>query len=174
MSRLAARPYPLRQKVGPFIRGLLEASPLVEVAVSGLGRGITAGERAGYISRIAGRGAARHIYRAFLFGLDEDEQETLGRAFELRYEASRRMGEGAQGRWGSRVGEMEARDMVASAFILLRDGHVDSVKAQLGFACILYADGMKEHASELISKGRLGRMALEVLVSKCNGSGHVA
>lgn len=182
MNRRIHGTYSMRQKIGPFIRGLLDASPLVEIALSGLERDVAESERSAYIGRIAERGSTSHIFRAFQSGLGIGEQEALASAFERRYEASKLQYEkdlhGSESALSApmllELRRTYMRDSVAHAFILLRDGYVESERAQLDFASIIYADGLKEHADELMRVGSLRNCARQVLRHKGTENGNVA
>jgi hypothetical protein len=177
-----ADPYPLRDRVRPFFKGIMDASPLVEVSLEGLKRDLGAKRRENYIVKVARSGSTNHIFRAFLSGLSEAEQDMLGEAFEKRYEAAKSQYDRDVYESESALGapmtfelkRMYIRDSVGNAFMLLRDGHVGSEKAQLIFAGIIYADGLVEHAIELIGNKSLGAFAQQILKFKCYGNEHVA
>lgn len=173
-----ADPYPLRDRVRPFFRGLVSASPLVEVALEGLKRDLPDDSRRKYVSRIAGAGSTRHIFRAFLWGLRPSEQDLLGEAFEAKYHAAklgydRDIYESESALGAPAVWEMKKRYMaeaLGDAVMLLREGHVASEKAEMAFASLIWADGMRESASELLEGGRVRSMfARHILGFKSSG-----
>jgi hypothetical protein len=170
-------PYPISHRVKPFFKGIIDASPLVEIALEGLSRDLPQERRKEYIGKIARSGSTRHIFRAFLGGLSVKEQDALGDAYEAKYQAAKNQYDqdvyGSESALGApmtwQLKKRYIMDTVTDAFILLRDGYVVSEKAQLSLAGIIYADGLVEHAQELVGNRALNVFAVQILRFKCHG-----
>ena len=168
--------YRLRDRIRPFRAGLLEGSPLVEVAVEGLRRGVDAELRKDYEIRVATHGSTEQIHAAVLAGLDDDVQELMAVSFLHRFrmtlaEYSRKVESSESGMNGYnlvRDGERYLKDTMEQVVRMLKSGNVTSDKAQTELATIIYSDGTEQQARELLSCGRVsGKFARHILTFKC-------
>ncbi len=170
------RPYALRDRIRPFMAGLLEGTPLVEVAIEGLRRGPPDDLRRDYESRILRGGSTEQIHAALLIGLCEDSQERMAVAFEHRFGLSRdgymRKVEASESAMNGhallKAGERYVKDTIGQVKRLLESGKVTSDKAQMELASIIYAHGTAEDAQEALSGGRpISQFARHILSFKC-------
>jgi hypothetical protein len=155
--------YGLRSKIKPFLAGLLEGSPLVEVAIEGLRRGVSGGRRRDYELRIARHGSTEQIHAALLCGCGIGIQELMAEAFQARYnitlaEYSKKVESSESGMNGHnlvRAGAEYVKATMEQAARLLRSGTVDSDKAQTDFAAMIFADGTEEQAKDVLASGKI-------------------
>ncbi len=168
--------YTFRDKIKPFLAGLLEGSPLVEVAVEGLRRGVDADLRRQYEIRIATHGSTEQIHAALLAGLEGDAQDLMALTFQQRFkltlaEYSRKVESSESGMNGYnllREGERYLKATMEQAVRLLKSGKVTSDKAQTEFASLIYSDGTVEQARELLACGKVdSAFARHILGFKC-------
>lgn len=168
--------YTFRDKIKPFLTGLLDGSPLVEVAVEGLRRGVDADLRKEYEIRIATHGSTEQIHAALLAGLEEDAQDLMALSFQQRFrltlaEYARKVESSESGMHGYnlvREGEKYLKATMEQVVRLLKSGKVCSEKAQTELASMIYADGTIEQARELISCGKVdSAFARHILAFKC-------
>ncbi len=168
--------YRFRDKVKPFLSGLLEGSPLVEVAVEGLRRGVDADLRRQYEIRVATHGSTEQIHAALLAGLEGDAQDLMALTFQQRFrltlaEYSRKVESSESGMNGYnllREGEKYLKATMEQAARLLKSGKVTSEKAQTELASMIYADGTVEQARELLSSDKVDSVfARHILTFKC-------
>ncbi len=168
--------YRFRDKVKPFLAGLLEGSPLVEVAVEGLRRGVGADLRRQYEIRVATHGSTEQIHAALLAGLEGDIQDLMALSFQQRFrltlaEYSRKVESSESGMNGYnllREGDKYLRATTEQAARLLKSGKLTSDKAQTEFASLIYSDGTVEQARELLSSDKVDSVfARHILTFKC-------
>src|SRR5512143_250827 len=168
--------YTLRDKIKPFLAGLLEGSPLVEVAVEGLRRGVDAERRADYEIRVATHGSTEQIHAAMLSGLGEDTQDLMAASFQQRYrltlaEYAKKVESSESGMNGYnlvREGEKYLKATMEQAARMLKSGKVTSEKAQTELASMIFADGTVEQARELLACDNVdSAFAKHILTFKC-------
>ncbi len=162
MSRFRER-YPLRERLRPFISGLLEGTPLVEVAIEGLRRGPPDDLRREYETRILQGGSTEQIHAAMLIGLSGEAQDRMAVAFKKRYqitlvEYTKKVESSESGMHGFglvREREKYIKRTVEQAARLLAAGKVTSECAQEELAWVLAVDGTPEQAREVIAGGKV-------------------
>ncbi|MBU0532948.1 hypothetical protein KKB44_05645 [Candidatus Micrarchaeota archaeon] len=77
--------YRVRDKIGPFFKGLVYGRPFREVATEGLRRELPEEMKAKYAKRIIRWGTTDEIYRILKAGCAEDVQSILTRGFVKRF-----------------------------------------------------------------------------------------
>jgi hypothetical protein len=168
--------YTFRDKIKPFLAGLLEGTPLVEVAVEGLRRGVDAERRKEYEIRIATHGSTEQIHAAMLSGLEPDTQDLMAVTFQQRYkltliEYSKKVESSESGMQGYnlvREGEKYLKSTMEQAVRLLRSGKVTSAQAQMDLASMIYTDGSEAQAREALAGGKItATYARHILRFKC-------
>ncbi|MFN7991743.1 MAG: hypothetical protein U0R44_06330 [Candidatus Micrarchaeia archaeon] len=158
--------YLTRHKIKPFLAGLLEGSPLVEVAIEGLKRPIADDLRREYELRVARHGNTEQIHAAMLAGCSNESQDMLAAAFEHKYNLRmnsehERAYTSESGMHASVVLEISDRykkHTLGQIVRLLKSGKVSADKAQMTFASMIFAEGSAEQASELLTSGKVSSM----------------
>ncbi len=176
MDPAAEGGYTFRDKIKPFLSGLLEGAPLVEVAVEGIRRGVGGGLKHEYVIRVAANGTTEQIHAAMLAGLEANLQDLMAKAFQQRYwitlaDISRKVEGAESGMNGHNLvregGEYVIRTM-EQATRLLRSGKISAERAQIDLASMIFADGTEEQAREALADGRVtSGFARNILTFKC-------
>jgi hypothetical protein len=168
--------YTFRDKIKPFLAGLLEGSPMVEVAVEGIRKGVGGEARKAYERRVAASGSTEQIHAALLAGLETHAQELMVISFQQRYRLTladygRKVESSESGMHGYnlvRDGEKYVKATMDQATRLLKSGKVTSERAQTDLASMIFADGTEEQARELLAGDRVTcGFARHILTFKC-------
>ncbi len=170
------KPYHLRDRVRPFMAGLLEGTPLVEVALEGLRRGPPDDLRREYESRILRGGSTEQIHAALLTGLGGESQDRMAIAFEHRFgltrDSYRRKVESSESSMNGfallQEGDRYVKDTIGQIKRMFASRMITSEKAQMELASMIYAHGSAEDATEIIAGGHAtSQFARHVLRFKC-------
>jgi hypothetical protein len=174
LEMLQASEYRFKDKIKPFLRGLLEASPLVEVAIEGLKRAVPEDLRKEYQYRIAKNGTTEQIHAALLAGVGKETQDMFAAAFEHKFNMTK---QGYDERVYSSESALSApgtfamkdryiKSTIEQIIRLFHGGKINSGEAQRTFALIIFADGTSEQAKELLACDSVGGQARHILIFK--------
>jgi hypothetical protein len=155
--------YPVRERVGPFMKGCLVGSPLVEVALEGLRRGVEGEGMRRYEGRVSARGSVAQICEALRSGRDGPAQEAMAAAVMGRYEESLTHSCHAESAHGipfllPRIVDVSAVLRVFAVREVIRcveSGAVTSHAAQDSLAAFVAAIGKPPEIRELLGCGKV-------------------
>lgn len=155
--------YPIRERIRPFVRGLMRAKPLVEVALGGLEREeVPSRTKAVYTVRIMESGSLRDIQKALM-------RTREGSAGEGPYRQSPPLPSHLQevlvGEFYARVRRQSHKEQKISAGIahdLLTRGNVTSPEAQFKLIEVVCVRGSDEQIKSL-EESEHSQIASEIL-----------
>lgn len=156
-------------KSAAFLRGLLAARPLVEVAVEAFSHKISDESQVRYASRIARSGDSEAACEAIRSGVPcaraerilADAVSSVESAYSLLINSNAHSDEAQE----SLAGKCASPEMAVPCYILLKLKTVSSIRAQEILAQAVSEGGLSDRAAELLLQGSLESEAAQKLVS---------